>query len=52
MKLNGNLYYAKTPTLFQWYIFEGEREKYFKKVLDLDASYTSGRNIHNEISYD
>jgi len=46
------IFTAKTPTLFQWYIFEGEREKYFKDVLNLDVSYTSGKNVLDEISYD
>lgn len=46
------IFTAKTPTLFQWYIFEGEREKHFKDVLNLDVSYTSGKNVLDEISYD
>ena len=46
------IFTAKTPTLFQWYIFEGEREKYFKDILNLDVSYTSGKNVLDEISYD
>ncbi len=46
------IFIAKTPTLFQWYIFEGEKEKYFKEVLDLDVSYTSGKNVSDEIFYD
>lgn len=46
------IFTAKTPTLFQWYCFEGEREKYFKDVLGLDVAYTSGKNVLDEISYD
>ena len=37
------IFTAKTPTLFQWYIFEGEKEEFFKEVLDLDVAYTSGK---------
>lgn len=43
---------AKTPILFQWYIFEGEKEKYFNQTLKLKASFTNGRNLADEISYD
>lgn len=46
------IFTAKTPTLFQWYIFEGEKEKYFKEVLGLDVAYTSGKNVSDEIFYD
>ncbi len=46
------IFTAKTPTLFQWYIFEGEKKEYFKKVLNLDAAYTSGKNVADEIFYD
>lgn len=46
------IFTAKTPTLFQWYIFEGEKEEYFKEVLDLDVAYTSGKNVSDEIFYD
>ncbi len=46
------IFTAKTPTLFQWYIFEGEKEKYFKEVLDLDVAYTSWKNVSDEIFYD
>lgn len=46
------IFIAKTPTLFQWYIFEGEKEEYFKEVLDLDVAYTSGKNVSDEIFYD
>lgn len=46
------IFTAKTPTLFQWYIFEGEKEKYFKDVLNLDTAYTNGKNVLDEIFYD
>ena len=46
------IFTAKTPTLFQWYIFEGEMEKYFKDVLNLNVAYTNGKNVLDEIFYD
>lgn len=46
------IFTAKTPTLFQWYIFEGEKEEIFKEVLNLDVAYTNGKNVADEIFYD
>jgi phosphohistidine swiveling domain-containing protein len=46
------IFTAKTPTLFQWYIFEGEKKEFFKEALDLNVAYTSGKNVSDEIFYD
>jgi len=42
----------KTALLFQWYIFEGNKEKYFKSSLNLDFGLTNEKIISDEIFID
>ncbi|HUW21332.1 MAG TPA: PEP-utilizing enzyme [Candidatus Bathyarchaeia archaeon] len=43
---------AKTSILFQWYVFEGHKEKYFKNSLEIKASLLNGKIVSDEIFID
>lgn len=43
---------AKTSVLFQWYIFEGHKEKYFDSSLGVKAGLLNGKIVSDEIFID
>lgn len=43
---------AKTSVLFQWYVFEGHREKYFKDSLGIKACLLNSKHVSDVIFID
>lgn len=43
---------AKTSVLFQWYVFEGHKERYLKNSLGIKASLLNGKIVSDEIFID
>lgn len=43
---------ARSSVLFQWYVFEGHKERYFRSSLGLNAGFTNHKIVSDEIFAD